>query len=255
MVNLHRFANPNRFMRLSGFVLPWVSGIAAITFAVGLYLALVVSPPDYEQRETVRIMYIHVPAAWMALFSYTLMAASSAAALIWRHPLADVAAKSIAPIGAGFTFICLVTGSLWGQPTWGTWWVWDARLTSVLILFFLFVGYMVLFDAFDDPTKGARAAGVLAMVGFVFVPIIKFSVDILELRTLHQGASVSKLSSPSIHESMLWPLLIMALAYLAYFISLLLVRMRSAILGARVRSLRMMQAERASRVAIAPERL
>ena len=254
MVNLHRFANPNRFMRLSGLILPWVSVVAVLTFPVGLYLALINSPPDYEQRETVRIMYIHVPAAWMALFSYTCMAAASAVALIWRHPLADLAAKSIAPVGACFTLICLVTGSLWGQPTWGTWWVWDARLTSVLILFFLFVGYMVLFDAFDDPTKGARAAGILVIVGFVFVPIIKFSVDILELRTLHQGASVSKLSAPSIHESMLWPLLVMALAYAAYFISLLLVRMRSAILAARVRSLRMMQAQRASRAAIVPER-
>ncbi|MFP6714669.1 MAG: Heme exporter protein C [Alphaproteobacteria bacterium MarineAlpha9_Bin5] len=254
MVNLHRFANPNRFMRLSGLILPWASVVAVLTFPVGLYLALINSPPDYEQRETVRIMYIHVPAAWMALFSYTCMAAASAVALIWRHPLADLAAKSIAPVGACFTLICLVTGSLWGQPTWGTWWVWDARLTSVLILFFLFVGYMVLFDAFDDPTKGARAAGILVIVGFVFVPIIKFSVDILELRTLHQGASVSKLSAPSVHESMLWPLLVMALAYAAYFISLLLVRMRSAILAARVRSLRMMQAQRASRAAIVPER-
>ncbi|HIM72182.1 MAG TPA: heme ABC transporter permease [Alphaproteobacteria bacterium] len=251
---MHRFANPNRFMRLSGLILPWVSVVAVLTFPVGLYLALINSPPDYEQRETVRIMYIHVPAAWMALFSYTCMAAASAVALIWRHPLADLAAKSIAPVGACFTLICLVTGSLWGQPTWGTWWVWDARLTSVLILFFLFVGYMVLFDAFDDPTKGARAAGILVIVGFVFVPIIKFSVDILELRTLHQGASVSKLSAPSVHESMLWPLLVMALAYAAYFISLLLVRMRSAILAARVRSLRMMQAQRASRAAIVPER-
>ena len=254
MVNLHRFANPNRFMRLSGLILPWASVVAVLTFPAGLYLALIGSPPDYEQRETVRIMYIHVPAAWMALFSYTCMAASSAVALIWRHPLADLAAKSIAPVGACFTLICLITGSLWGQPTWGTWWVWDARLTSVLILFFLFVGYMVLFDAFDDPTKGARAAGILAIVGFVFVPIIKFSVDILELRTLHQGASVSKLSGPSVHESMLWPLLVMALAYAAYFISLLLVRMRSAILAARVRSLRMMQAQRAPKSAIVPER-
>ena len=254
MVNLHRFANPNRFMRLSGLILPWASVVAVLTFPAGLYLALIGSPPDYEQRETVRIMYIHVPAAWMALFSYTCMAASSAVALIWRHPLADLAAKSIAPVGACFTLICLITGSLWGQPTWGTWWVWDARLTSVLILFFLFVGYMVLFDAFDDPTKGARAAGILAIVGFVFVPIIKFSVDILELRTLHQGASVSKLSAPSVHESMLWPLLVMALAYAAYFISLLLVRMRSAILAARVRSLRMMQAQRAPKSAIVPER-
>ena len=245
MVNLHRFANPKRFMRLSELVLPWVLSVVILAFPVGLYLALIASPPDYEQRETVRIMYIHVPAAWLALFSYTCMAGASAVGAIWRHPLADLAAKSIAPVGAGFTFICLVTGSLWGQPTWGTWWVWDARLTSVLILFFLFVGYMVLFDSFDDPSKGARAAGILAMVGIVFVPIIKFSVDILELRTLHQGASVSKLSGSSVHATMLWPLMIMATAYMAYFIAVLLIRMRSAILSARVRAQSVMAARRA----------
>lgn len=254
MVNLHRFANPNRFMRLSAQVLPWASIAALLLFPAGLYLALIGSPADYEQRETVRIMYVHVPAAWMALFSYSFMAAASAVALIWRHPLADVAAKSIAPIGACFTLICLVTGSLWGQPTWGTWWVWDARLTSVLILFFLFLGYIVLYDAFDDPHKGARAAGVLAMVGFVFVPIIKFSVDILELRTLHQGASVLKMSGPSIHETMLWPLLVMALAYVAYMISVLLVRMRSAILSARVRSLRISRAQGESKPIVVKDR-
>ncbi|MDP6352682.1 MAG: heme ABC transporter permease [Alphaproteobacteria bacterium] len=238
--SLHRFANPNRFMRLSGVVLPWVAAMAAVAFPVGLYLALIGSPADYQQGETVRIMYVHVPAAWMAMFVYTCLALASAVALIWRHPLADLAAKSCAPIGAGFTLIALATGALWGQPMWGTWWVWDARLTSVLILFFLYLGHIVIFDAFDDPTKGARAAAILALVGFVNVPIIKFSVD--WWNTLHQPASVVKLSGPSIDASMLWPLLIMTVAFKAYFIAVLLVRIRSEILGARIRALRMAQA-------------
>ncbi len=243
MVSLHRFANPTRFMRLSGAVLPWVVGGAAICFPVGLYLALIASPPDYQQGETVRIMYVHVPAAWMALFVYTAMAAASAVALIWRHPLADLAAKSCAPIGAGFTLIALVSGSLWGQPMWGTWWVWDARLTSMLILFFLYLGHIALFDAYDDPTKGARAAAILALVGFVNVPIIKFSVD--WWNTLHQAASVIKMSGPSIDASMLWPLLIMMLAFKLYFAAVVLVRIRGEILAARIRALRMAQVQAA----------
>ena len=189
-------------------------------------------------------MYVHVPAAWMALLSYTLMAVFSAVALIWRHPLANVMARSVAPIGASFTLICLITGSLWGQPTWGTWWVWDARLTSVLILFFLFVGYLVLYGAFDDVAKGARAASLIAIVGFIFVPIIKFSVDLLDLRTLHQGASVSKLSSPAIHESMMWPLMVMAAAYLCYLITFLLLGVRTEIMAARVRAGQRRRAEK-----------
>jgi len=243
MVSLHRFANPTRFMRLSGAVLPWVVGGAAICFPVGLYLALIASPPDYQQGETVRIMYVHVPAAWMALFVYTAMAAASAVALIWRHPLADLAAKSCAPIGAGFTLIALVSGSLWGQPMWGTWWVWDARLTSMLILFFLYLGHIALFDAYDDPTKGARAAAILALVGFVNVPIIKFSVD--WWNTLHQPASLIKMSGPSIDASMLWPLLIMMLAFKLYFAAVVLVRIRGEILAARIRALRMAQVQAA----------
>ena len=244
MINLHRFANPNQFLRLSSPLVPVAAILTCLLFPVGLYLALFASPPDYEQRETVRIMYVHVPAAWMALLSYTLMAAFSAVALIWRHPLANVMARSVAPIGASFTLICLITGSLWGQPTWGTWWVWDARLTSVLILFFLFVGYLVLYGAFDDMAKGARAAGLIAIVGFIFVPIIKFSVDLLDLRTLHQGASVSKLSSPAIHESMMWPLMIMAAAYLCYLITFLLLGVRTEIMAARLRAGHRMRAEK-----------
>ena len=231
-------------MRLSSPLVPVAGLLTCLLFPIGLYLALFVSPPDYEQRETVRIMYVHVPAAWMALLSYTLMAVFSAVALIWRHPLANVMARSVAPIGASFTLICLITGSLWGQPTWGTWWVWDARLTSVLILFFLFVGYLVLYGAFDDMAKGARAAGLIAIVGFIFVPIIKFSVDLLDLRTLHQGASVSKLSSPAIHESMMWPLMIMAAAYLCYLITFLLLGVRTEIMAARLRAGHRMRAEK-----------
>ena len=244
MINLHKFGNPNQFMRLSGAVFPWVAMLTCLLFPVGLYLALFASPPDYEQRETVRIMYVHVPAAWMALLSYTVMAMFSAVALIWRHPLANLVARSVAPIGATFTLICLVTGSIWGQPTWGTWWVWDARLTSVLILFFLFVGYLVLYGAFDDVAKGASAAGLIAIVGFVFVPIIKFSVDLLDLRTLHQGASVSKFSSPAIHESMMWPLMIMAMAYFCYLITFLLLRVRTEIMAARLRASQSMRVEK-----------
>ncbi len=231
---LHKFANPARFMRLSAAILPWVLAVTVVTFVVGLYLALFASPADYQQGDTVRIMYIHVPAAWMALFTYSFIALASAVALIWRHPLADVAARAASPLGAGFTFIALVTGSLWGKPMWGTWWVWDARLTSVLILFFLYIGHMALFDAFDDRSKGARAAAILALVGFVNVPIIKFSVD--WWNTLHQPASVTKLAAPSIDPSMLWPLLIMAVAFNAYFVTVLLVRMRGDIVGAKLRT-------------------
>ncbi len=242
MVNLHRFANPNRFMRLSGAILPWAVAVAALSFPVGLYLALIASPPDYRHGETVRIMYVHVPAAWMALFVYTVMAAASAVALIWRHPLADLAAKSCAPVGAGFTLIALATGSLWGQPMWGTWWVWDARLTSVLILFFLYLGYMALADAFDDPQLGAKAAAILALVGFVNVPIIHFSVE--WWNTLHQPASLSKLDAPSIHISMLVPLLIMAAGFTVYFVAVLIVRMHAEIVARKVRALQIAQVAR-----------
>ena len=234
---LHRFANPNRFLRLSGAVLPWSTGIAVLTIAAGLWFAFVVSPADYQQGETVRIMYIHVPSAWMALFVYSVMAVSSAAALIWKHPLAHVAALAAAPLGAGFTLVCLATGSLWGKPMWGTWWVWDARLTSVLILFFLYLGYIALANAFDNPSRGERAAAILALVGAINVPIIKFSVD--WWNTLHQPASVTKLGMPSIHVSMLTPLLLMAVGFTALFVSLLIIRIRAELLARRIRALRL----------------
>jgi heme exporter protein C len=238
-MDLHRFANPSRFLRLSARILPWSTGLAVILIGTGLYLGFVVAPADYQQGESVRIMYVHVPSAWMALFIYTTMAVASAVGLIWKHPLADLTAKSSAPIGAGFTFAALVTGSLWGQPMWGTWWVWDARLTSVLVLFFLYLGYMALWQAFDDPSRGAKAAAILALVGFVNVPIIKFSVD--WWNTLHQPASVLRMEGPSIDFAMLVPLLLMATGFTFYFASVLIVRIRSEIVARKIHNLRLLQ--------------
>ena len=193
---LTRFANPARFMRASGKALPWLGAATALVLVAGLFWSLVVAPPDYQQGETVRIMFIHVPAAWMALSVYLFIAVSSAVALVWRHPLAEIAGQAAAPIGAGFTLVCLATGSLWGRPMWGAWWVWDARLTSVLVLFFLYLGYIALVNAFDDRSRGARAGALLALVGVVNLPIIKFSVD--WWNTLHQPASVVRIGGPSI---------------------------------------------------------
>lgn len=237
----HRFANPARFSRIAARVLPWSTTATIILFVVGLYFALFASPADYQQGDTVRIMYVHVPSAWIAMGCYTFIALMSAIALIWKHPLADIAARAAAPLGAGFTLIVLITGSLWGKPTWGTWWVWDARLTSVLVLFFLYLGHIALTNAFDNPQRGARAAAVLALVGFVNIPIIKFSVD--WWNTLHQPASVTRLDAPAIDPAMLTPLLLMALAFLLYFITMLLVRMRSDLNAARARALRLSAAE------------
>lgn len=222
---MHRFANPTRFLKIARALQPWMIAATLAAIAVGLYLALIASPIDYQQKDTVRIMYVHVPAAWMSLLGYSVVAGASAASIIWRHPLADVAARAAAPIGAMFTFICLVTGSLWGKPTWGTWWVWDARLTSVLVLLFIYLGYMTLWSAFDDRGRAARVAAVFALVGAVNIPIIKFSVD--WWNTLHQPASVFRKGGAAIDPSMLRPLLVMALAYLFFFIAVLLMRMRA----------------------------
>ena len=233
---MYGFANPTRFMRMSAAVLPWSAWTTVVLLVVGLYLGLFASPPDYQQGESVRIMYVHVPAAWMALFAYSFLAGASAVALIWKHPMADVAAKAAAPIGAGFTFIALVTGSLWGKPMWGTWWVWDARLTSVLILFFLYLGHMALSNAFEDAARGERAAAILALVGFVNVPIIKWSVD--WWNTLHQPASVTRAGVPAISGEILAPLLVMGLAFTTYFVAVLLVRMRSEVVARKIRAIR-----------------
>jgi heme exporter protein C len=238
---MHRFANPNRFLKLANAVLPWCAALTVLFVGAGLYLALLRSPPDYQQGETVRIMYIHVPSAWMALFVYACMAGASATAMIWRHPLADLIAKSAAPVGAGFTLICLLSGSLWGKPMWGTWWVWDARLTSVLILFFFYLGYIALVNAFDDPTRGYRAAGILALVGAVNLPIVKFSVD--WWNTLHQPSSVVRLDGPAIHPDMLWPLLAMAIGFKLFFVTVLILRVRGEIAAAKIRNLQLSLAQ------------
>lgn len=231
---MHKFANPAQFTRLANRVLPWTSFFAAICFIFGLYFSIFASPPDYQQGETVRIMYVHVPAAWMSLFTYTLMAVASASFLIWKHSLADIAARALAPVGASFTAITLITGALWGQPMWGTWWVWDARLTSVLILFFLYLGYMTLVNAFEDSEKGSKAGAVLALIGFVNIPIIKFSVD--WWNTLHQPASLSRLDAPAIDPSMLTPLILMALGFKLFLITILIIRMRTTLIEKRLQA-------------------
>ena len=237
---MHRLANPNRFLKLGRVILPWIAVCTVLCLASGLYFGLFVAPADYQQGETVRIMYVHVPSAWMAMFVYSSIAIASAMALIWKHPLADLIGKASAPVGAGFTVICLVTGSLWGKPMWGTWWVWDARLTSVLILFFLYLGYIALNNAFDDPVRGAKASAVLALVGAVNLPIIKFSVD--WWNTLHQPASVTRLDAPAIHSSMLWPLLLMALGFTLFYFSILILRIRSEVAAARIRNIQLVEA-------------
>jgi heme exporter protein C len=223
-------ANPSSFMRLSGRVLPWLSLATLVLFAAGLTMAFR-SPPDYQQGETVKIMFVHVPAAWLSMACYTLIAFSSAGYLIWRHPLADVSAKAAAPIGAAFTLLALVTGSLWGKPMWGAYWVWDARLTSVLILFFLYLGLIALRQAIDDPGRGGRAAAILSLIGAVNIPIIKFSVN--WWNTLHQPASVIRAGGPTIDPSLLWPLLVMAVAFTLLFVVLHLKAMRADILRRR----------------------
>ncbi len=234
---LHRFANPARFLRLARAVQPWLLAVTLVSLLAGLYFGLVASPIDYQQKDTVRIMYVHVPAAWMAMFGYSTLAIASAVGLIWKHPLADLAGKAAAPIGAGFTIIALATGSLWGKPTWGTWWVWDARLTSVVVLLFLYLGYIALWNAFEQPQRGAKAAAVLALVGIVNLPIIKFSVD--WWNTLHQPASISRIGTPAIDPAMLTPLLLMAVAYLGLFLLLLLLRMRVELAERRVAALQL----------------
>ncbi|MBM3536205.1 MAG: heme ABC transporter permease [Alphaproteobacteria bacterium] len=243
---MQRFANPGRFQRLARTVYPWTAALTVLCLAAGLWFALVASPGDYQMGESVRLMYVHVPSAWMALFSYVNLAIAGAVLLVWKHPLAELAGRAMAPVGACFTALCLITGSLWGQPMWGTWWVWDARLTSVLILFFLFLGYIALTNAFDDPTRGGKAAAVLALVGVVNVPIIKFSVD--WWNTLHQPASLTRLDAPAIHSSMLVPLLLMAFGFTFYFVSITLVRMRAEILARRLRALQFAQGSVAAEV-------
>ncbi|HTT97500.1 MAG TPA: heme ABC transporter permease CcmC [Rhizomicrobium sp.] len=229
-----RYANPTRFMQLSGTLVPWLAAASIVLLAAGLYLGFTV-PPDYQQGDTVRVMFIHVPAAWTAMMGYGLMAVASLVGLVWRHPLADVAAKSAAPLGALFTALGLITGSLWGRPMWGAWWVWDGRLTSFLLLLFLYLGYIALWNAIEDETRAARAAAILALVGAVNLPIIEFSVD--WWTTLHQGESILRSGGPLISTVYLWPLFAMALGYTFLFFTLWMIRIRTEILSRRVRSL------------------
>src|SRR3984957_8893416 len=224
-----KYANPTRFMALSGMLLPWISGAAAILIAAGLYLGFT-APPDYQQGDTVRIMFIHVPAATMAMAVYGLMALASLIGLVHRHPLADIAAREAAPLGALFTALALITGSLWGKPMWGTYWVWDARLTSFLILLFLYLGYIALWNAIEDETRAARAAAILALVGAVNLPVIKFSVD--WWNTLDQGESII---SGKLAPVFLWPLLVMWAGYGFLFLTLWMIRIRTEILNRRAR--------------------
>jgi heme exporter protein C len=240
--SLHRFANPGQFLRLTARVLPPVAWSGAIITIVALVWGLFFSPADWQQGDAVRIMYVHVPAAWLASAGYTLLALCSIASLVWRHPLADLAAAEISPVGAGFTALCLASGSLWGKPTWGTWWVWDARLTSVLVLFFLYLGHIALVRAFDDPQRGARAGAILALVGVINLPIIKFSVN--WWHTLHQPASISLFSAPKMYVGMLAPLFVSALGYTLIFAAIVISRTRSAVMERRLRGLLMAQAER-----------
>ncbi len=228
-------ANPTRFLAFAGTILPWCVAVTVALFAVGLYGALVLAPPDYQQGETVKIMFIHVPAAWLSMFTYGLMTVSALGTLVWRHPLADVSAKAAAPLGAAFTFIALVTGSFWGKPMWGTWWIWDARLTSVLVLFIMYLGLIALWRTVEEPSRAARLAAILILVGSINLPIIKFSVD--WWNTLHQPASVFRMDGPTIDPSMLWPLLVMALAFTMLLVTLHLMAMRNEILRRRVRTL------------------
>ena len=228
---MFRYANPATFMRLSGVLLPWVSVAAALALAAGLWLGFRV-PPDYQQGMTVTIMFVHVPAAIVAESAYGLIAMASLFSLVWRHPLADIAARAAAPLGAIFTALGIVTGALWGKPMWGTYWAWDPRLTSFLLLLFLYFGYMALWNAIEDETRAARAAAILALVGVVNIPIIKFSVD--WWNTLHQGESIM---SGKIAPVYLAPLLVMMLAYVLLFFTLWMVRIRTAILERRATSL------------------
>jgi len=228
-----QLANPTRFMGLSARVLPWASLAAAVLIALGFYLSFFDSPADYQQGETVRIMYIHVPCAWLSMMIYGLIAMSSFGLLVFRHPLADVSAKAAAPIGAAFTFLALLTGSLWGKPMWGTYWVWDARLTSVLILFFLYLGLMALRAALEDESAGAKLTAVLALVGVTILPIIKFSVN--WWNTLHQPSTDF---TATVDPSMRWPLIIMAMGFTLLFFAMHLKAMRNEIMRRRVKAMR-----------------
>ncbi|HED35033.1 MAG TPA: heme ABC transporter permease [Gammaproteobacteria bacterium] len=225
---VHRFSSPKNFYTMSGKLIPWFVWGFVLTLLAGLYYGLFEAPPDYQQGESYRIMFVHVPAAWMSMFIYMVMAFSAVVGLIWRIKTADLMASVSAPIGAAFTFLALVTGSLWGKPMWGTYWVWDARLTSELVLLFLYLGFIALQASIEDPRNSARAGALLLIVGVVNIPIIHYSVEWWS--TLHQGATVTKIDKPSIHISMLIPLLLMAVSFKLFYAGSVLMRARGEIL-------------------------
>src|SRR5437588_4010297 len=242
-MSLIDLATPSRFVALSARLMPALVALTAVAFLIGGIQASY-APDDYQQGATVKIMFIHVPAAWLGIFAWRLMSAAALGTLVWRHPLADVAAKAAAPIGTAFTLMCLITGSLWGRPMWGTYWVWDARLTSELVLLLMYLGVIALWRTIDEPTRAARIVAVLTLVGAINIPIIKFSVD--WWNTLHQPASVLRVGGSTIHPTILTPLIVMLIAFTLLFVTLHLAAMRNEIVRRRVRSLLMMQASAAA---------
>ncbi len=224
----HRLGSPPHFYRIAGSWLPWLSALFVLLILSGLYGGLVLAPADYQQGDSYRIIFVHVPAAWMSLFIYMVMASCGIVILVWRMKLAELVLICAAPVGASFTFLALATGSLWGKPMWGAWWVWDARLTSELILLFLYLGIFGLYGAVEDKRVAGRAVAILTLVGVVNIPIIHYSVEWWS--SLHQGPTVTKFDKPSIHWSMLTPLLLMALAFKVYFIIALFQRIRAELL-------------------------
>jgi heme exporter protein C len=242
-------ANPSRFLKIANSAIPWLGGLTVIAFAIGIILA-VLAPDDYQQGATVKIMFLHVPGAWLGMLAWGIMTVAALGTLVWRHPLADVTAKAAAPIGAAFTFMCLVTGSLWGRPMWGTYWVWDARLTSVLVLFLLYLGVIAVWRTVEEPSRAARAVAILTLVGAVDLPIIKFSVE--WWNTLHQPASVFRMDGPTIAPELLWPLLVMAVAFTLLFLTLHLMAIRNEILRRRVARLTMIAAAEGDPLRLTP---
>lgn len=233
---MHRFANPTNFLRLSDKLMPWLIATTIMLLFFGIIQALFISPPDYQQGDSVRIMYVHVPSAWLSMMIYSVMALASASFLIWRHPLADIAARASAPIGACFALITLITGSIWGKPMWGTWWEWDARLTSVLILFFMYIGYIALSDSYANQERGKKICAIMALVGFINIPIIRFSVE--WWNTLHQPASVIRSGGIAIDNSMLIPLFSLAIAFMLIYACLLLTSIKTILITQKIRKIR-----------------
>ena len=233
------FANPSKFMGFANRVIPILAIITVVVLAAGLFMALN-APDDYQQGSSVLIMFVHVPAAWLSMMIYSVMAASALGTIVWRHPLADVSLRAAAPLGAVFTFLALVTGSLWGKPMWGTWWEWDARMTSVLILLIIYLGLIALSRAFDEPAEGAQPLAIMTLTGFIIIPIIKFSVN--WWNTLHQPASVMRFDRPAMDVAFLYPLLVMAAAYTLLFLTLHFMAMRNEILGRRIRTMKIASA-------------